>query len=180
MTKRTAYLAIQCTASTGEVGTYLYSGDHPRTGELLSPVMSDSVALYDWCDRNCWARQAYDPAHPCGVYVKADADLGPAVVPQQCQQQQACAGGDAYSEAMRRIAERDRERDRATGTTAAHRAAAKVRSRKSARLYLAIMEWESGLFNARVKAADDVEARDHLAKAYPDATVHRLIATGGR
>jgi len=41
----TAHFAQQCTASTGELGSYLYVGDHPRTGDLISPVFPDTVDL---------------------------------------------------------------------------------------------------------------------------------------
>lgn len=83
------YLAIQChRAEQTARGSFLYAGNDWRTGILLSPVFTDTVALFDWCDRNAWARQAYDPAHPCGVYRKGDSDM----VPVPAQQQQACAG----------------------------------------------------------------------------------------
>jgi len=50
-----AYFAQQCTASTGELGSYLYVGDHHRTGDLISPVFPDTMDLFRWAADNGWA-----------------------------------------------------------------------------------------------------------------------------
>lgn len=69
---QTAYLAIQCRASTGQVGTFLYTGDKPASNPPVSPV-TDTVATFLWARANGWTQTAYDPAHPCGVYVQTGA-----------------------------------------------------------------------------------------------------------
>lgn len=73
MSEQRAFLAIQCRndAEPETRGTYLYQGDHPRTGSLVSPIFADSVKLYQWAPANGWREAPYDPAHPVGVYVKA-------------------------------------------------------------------------------------------------------------
>lgn len=56
---------------------------------------------------------------------------------------------DSYSDTMRRIAERDRTKDRATGTTAARRATARVKARnakpaRGERRYVTVRDTETG------------------------------------
>lgn len=50
----TASLAIQCTAADGQKGTYLFSGDHPHTGILLSPVLDNVAELHRWASAHGW------------------------------------------------------------------------------------------------------------------------------
>jgi hypothetical protein len=66
----TAYMAIQCTASTGEVGSYLHSGSDPATGDLVSPVFADTLDAWAWADANGWTRGEQRSAHPCGVFYR--------------------------------------------------------------------------------------------------------------
>jgi hypothetical protein len=62
-----ARLSIQCTAPTGERGTYLTYTD----GALASPVMPDMYALSLWCARNGWRwRDGFDPMNPVVVYYR--------------------------------------------------------------------------------------------------------------
>ena len=73
MAEQRAFLAIQCRndAEPETRGTYLFQGDHPRTGNLVSPIFADSVKLYQWAGDNGWKRGPYETAHPVGVYIKS-------------------------------------------------------------------------------------------------------------
>jgi hypothetical protein len=65
----TAYLAIQCTDKTsGKTGTFLFQNDM----QAISPVMPGCVELFAWTKSNGWAEGPKDPAHPVGVYIKAE------------------------------------------------------------------------------------------------------------
>ena len=64
-----AYLAIQCKAPCGTVGTFLYSEKTDIGYALVSPVMTDSVELYKWAAANGW-RNCSGPS-PVGNYEKA-------------------------------------------------------------------------------------------------------------
>lgn len=60
MTKTTAQIAdmaIHCTASTGETGCFLFSGDSVREQPPVSPVFNSLVELFAWCQNNGWQSQ---------------------------------------------------------------------------------------------------------------------------
>lgn len=55
--KKSARNAIQCTAITGEVGTFLYYPDPPKPNsecQLASPVFPGCIELFAWCKANGW------------------------------------------------------------------------------------------------------------------------------
>lgn len=64
-----ANLAIQCTASTGQVGTFLFMGEDHRTGRLVSPVCTDLVALLNWSVDNDWTGMPWRQERPVGQYL---------------------------------------------------------------------------------------------------------------
>jgi hypothetical protein len=66
-----AYLAIQCAAPCGTVGTFLYSEKDEKGFLPVSPVMVDSVDLYNWAAANGW-RGCAGPS-PVGNYEKEAA-----------------------------------------------------------------------------------------------------------
>jgi hypothetical protein len=64
-----AYVAIQCTAEGGKVGTFLFEpGTWPF--RAVSPIFPDLVALYAWTEANGWREVPYNKAAPCGAYSK--------------------------------------------------------------------------------------------------------------
>ncbi|MPS58839.1 MAG: hypothetical protein E2594_16975 [Pseudomonas sp.] len=63
-----AYLAIQCTAPDGTVGTFLYSSKDETGYVLASPVMPGCVELFDWCKENNW--KGCSGPSPVGNYIK--------------------------------------------------------------------------------------------------------------
>lgn len=66
---KTAYLAIQCTdKDSGLTGTFLFQGDM----SAISPVMPGCVELFAWAKAEGWKEGPKDPAHPVGVYTKAE------------------------------------------------------------------------------------------------------------
>jgi hypothetical protein len=75
---RVAYLAIQCTAATGERGTFLYHGNMVA----VSPVFpAGCIPCFEWCKANGWTQAPYDPSHPVGVYTAPDVSDGIDVTP---------------------------------------------------------------------------------------------------
>lgn len=76
---RVAHLAIQCKASNGETGSFLFEPNVPLPGVqidhalLLSPVFPGLVELFRWCRMNHWCNAGYDEVlrdrSACGTYV---------------------------------------------------------------------------------------------------------------
>ncbi len=69
MTHPIANVAIQCIASNGQRGTFLYDGEDHRTGRLISPVMPDLVALIAWTIDNDWTPMPWRLERPVGQYL---------------------------------------------------------------------------------------------------------------
>jgi len=67
-----AKVAIQCTASTGEVGTFLYIGRTELGFMAVTPIMSGCIELFDWLRANQWQEVSRDERGdaPCGAYRK--------------------------------------------------------------------------------------------------------------
>lgn len=64
LTHNKARLAIQCKASTGETGTFLFVPCSDL--EPISPVLPGLVPLLDWCREHGW--YSAPGSDPVGVY----------------------------------------------------------------------------------------------------------------
>lgn len=72
-TTRKAALAIQCTASNGDTGSFLFvPGSEPM--EAISPVCKDLVELFKWTKRNGWEGLPFDHHWPVGLYEQRPAE----------------------------------------------------------------------------------------------------------
>ena len=68
-----AYLAIQCQAPTGEIGSWLFTRNVNGNRDLVSPVFDGLHEFYSWARANGWIAESYTDetrANPCGVFNK--------------------------------------------------------------------------------------------------------------